>query len=248
MKQFLRHSTLAFGTAVLLLACKKDGLPQQDNPKPDGKLTVRLNGYVPSVQIDSALLLWQNGSEEDTLRLINHGNELSTMLNRLPAAATDYRIVLFTKNRLGSANLLWEKKLRLAAFATPARSLDAPTRLTDSLWLPRVVLNDQTGLTAFSGIRVTDPYFHIHRISRDWTELAFSRTYWNTKGGVAQVGGREWRANHVLDAKGNYTNNDFFLPLPQQIGNRQWNHIELVFLFTSADRQQMRVLDYNQDF
>jgi hypothetical protein len=64
--------------------------------------------------------------------------------------------------------------------------------------------------------------------------LTVSREYWKTIGGPQIVGGGEWGcSNSCKDENGNVVNNTFFSTLPQKIGNRQWNHIEIIVLYTT---------------
>lgn len=243
--------------AYLLLAlltfqsCNKDGATVVPAPAdPDRILTVLLNpDYLPAEKIDSACLIWKNtdGSADSVLLDAINGN-LQVSFDRLPDMETEYRLQLYTSLNLSMHRLLWEKKFVATLVSQFAVNVAAPVELNDVNWLPRIMLNDQTGLLAFSGIRPTDPYFEVCKVHRSWQQITVDRSYWNTIGGVQHVAGGVWKGTGVLDATGSYRNDNFFSFIPEQIGNQPWNHIEIIMLFTNDTNTETRLMDFNHSF
>jgi hypothetical protein len=231
--------------AIITLAtsCTKDPIvtpPSQDTRK----LTVILNPvYLPLSAIDSAFITWQPGATTDSLRLTPSGNDLAVAFAQLPPGKQRYQLHLFTKTQIRQNKLYWQKEFEVALEEKNALNIVAPLGLDDQNWLPRVVLNDQAGLMAFSGIRPADPYFRIHRIDRSWKQIIIDRSYWTTVGTDTKVAGGVWQGNDLLDATGSYENSSFFSFFPTQIGNRYWDHLEIVLMFTDAGNTQTRLLE-----
>jgi hypothetical protein len=231
--------------AIITMAssCTKD--PEVTPPGQDTrKLTVILNPvYLPLSAIDSAFITWQVGATTDTLRLTASGNDLAVAFAQLPQTKQRYQLHLFTKTQIRLNKLYWIKEFEVALEEKNALNIVAPLGLEDQNWLPRVVLNDQSGLMAFSGIRPADPYFRIHRIDRSWKKIIIDRSYWTTVGTDTKLTGGVWQGNDLLDATGSYENTSFFGFLPTQLGSQYWDHLELVLMFTNADNTQTRLLE-----
>ena len=241
---------IAAASLLILTACKKDKTGTVTVPPTSSKLvTVILNPeYLPLSKIDSALITWVNGDKTDTVKLNPLNNDLAVSFDKLPAGEKQYQLHLFTSQKLGFHKVLWQKEFTVALSQRNALNVVAPLNINDVNWLPRVILNDQSGLQAFSGIRPADPYFRIHKIAQEWKEFAMDRSYWNTIGPDTKVGGAEWQGNNLLDGSGSYENDDFYDFLPAQIGNKAWNHLEIVMLFTNAANTQTRMLNFNHTF
>lgn len=246
----MKHQLITiFLSLVILSACKKDK-PVTTPPPSSGKLvTVILNPeYLSLAKIDSAFISWPNGTKTDSVKLAASGNDLAVSFDKLPAAETKFQLHLFTSQKLDSYKLLWQKEFTVALSQRNALNVVAPLSINDVNWLPRIILQDQSGLLSFSGIRPADAYFRFHKIDKGWQQIIMDRSYWNTIGPDTKVSGAEWHGINVLDATGSYENNIFYNMLPAQIGERQWNHLEIVMLFTNAANAQMRVLNFNYSF
>ncbi|ULQ54243.1 hypothetical protein [Flavihumibacter fluvii] len=239
----------AFLSLVILSACKKDTPVSIPNPSPGKLVTVILNPeYLPLAKIDSAYITWPRGETTDSVKLHASGNDLSVSFDQLPSTEKTFRLHLFTNQNLASNKLLWQKEFTVALSQRNALNVVAPLSIDDVNWVPRIMLQDQSGLQAFSGIRPNDAYFRFHKIEQSWKEIAMDRSYWNVTGPDTKIAGAEWRGTNVLDATGSYENHDFYNFLPVQIGSREWNHIEIVMLFTNATNTQTRVLVFNHSF
>lgn len=228
---------------VALTACNKDRAGEVTPPE-SRKLTVILNpDYLPLATIDSAFITWKQGATSDSVRLTPSGNDLAVNFSQLPAGRQQYQLQLFTQQKISTNKLCWQKTFEAALDQKNALNIVAPLNLEDLNWLPRVVLTDQSGLMAFSGIRPADPYFRIHRIDNGWKKIVIDRSYWNTVGTDTKLAGGVWQGNDLLDASGSYENSSFFGFFPAQLGAQQWDHLELVLLFTNADNTQTRLLE-----
>lgn len=240
----MKYSFLVlFAIIALAGSCTKD--PAVTPPSQDTRqLTVILNPvYLPLSAIDSALITWTAGATTNTVRLTPSGNDLVVAFAQLPQSQQRYQLHLFTKTTIRQNKLYWQKEFEVALGEKNALNIVAPLGLEDQNWLPRVVLSDQAGLMAFSGIRPADPYFRIHRIDRSWKKITIDRSYWTTVGTDTKIAGGVWQGNDLLDATGSYENNSFFGFFPAQIANRYWDHLEIVMLFTDAGNTQTRLLE-----
>lgn len=238
-------------TLIALVAatasCKKEKTGNTENPPPAATqlVTVILNpDYLPLNRIDSAFITWENGSKTDSVKLEARNTDLAVSFNKLPATEKKFQLHLFTSLLLRQEKLLWQKEFTVALSQKQALNIAAPLNYADINWKPRLILKDGAGLQVFTGLRPDDPYFRIHKVDRQWTTILMDRSYWNTIGPDIKMGGAVWNGVNVLDETGSYSNNSFFNMLPLQIGNRTWNHIEIVMLFTNDTNTQTRILDF----
>lgn len=233
---------------LLFEGCKKNNEAPVTGPA-KGQLKITLNdSYLPAAQIDSAFLVWSTPNGQDSAAFSLQGNSLVLLPDVLPQEQMTYQIALMTSAKLGYSKLKWDKIFTATFSPASSLNLQGPQTLQDSNWLPRVILDDHTGLIAFSGVRPTDAHFSFFHIDPTWVAIDFDRSYWSTRGGVHRVAGGVWQGTNVLDNKGLYTNNSFFAFLPNQIGTQRWNHLELFILFASTEEAQMRGLSFTHDF
>lgn len=234
---------------LVLAACKKDNADTNKPPADSKYLTLILNpDYMPASMVDSALITWQNGDSYDTVILSPRNNDLGISFNKLPVGEKKYELHIYSSQKLAYHKTYFYKEFVTDISKKNALNIAAPISLQDPNWLPRVIVRDQAGLMAFSGIRPTDPYFRIHKVDKSWKSIVADRSYWNTVGTDTKVGGGEWKGTNVLDASGSYENRTFYTFLPAQIGNRAWDHIEVVMLFTNNSNTLTRVIDFNYTF
>ena len=250
MKNSLLFSLLVVVISFGFIACNKD---KEDEPisTPGNSnffVSVLLNPeYAPAEKVDSAFISWEQDGKQDSVKFEVLNGDLKVPFSLLPQQEKSFRISLLTSIKIGQRKLLWEKKFTTSLAQKNALNIAAPFDINDVNWLPRVILNDQSGLVAFSGLRPADPFFHIHKIGKEWHSITVDRSYWNTVGGVQKVAGAIWQGNNVLNPGGSYTNESFFSSFPAKIGTTAWNHLELIMLFATADNSQMRVLDFYHD-
>jgi hypothetical protein len=250
MNKFLSFLIIFFAVISLVTSCKKEEFTPLPGTGHDKKyLTVTLDtGYLQTSMIDSAFIIWNQAGSEDSLKLNIYNNELKVSVEKLPTGPFNYRIVLVTSKRLLFNNLLWEKKVSADIKHDENYHLHGPVKLDDPAWLPRVILNDNSGLVAFSGIYPGDPHFSFYKIENKWSSIIVDRSYWYTKGGVDRTGGAIWRGNNVLDKRGNYSNDTFFNGLADQTNNQLWNHLEIFMLFSTPGNAEQRGLIFTYDF
>ncbi|MFN8252562.1 MAG: hypothetical protein U0V75_11845 [Ferruginibacter sp.] len=232
--------------AASVASCKKEKPAGTGNPTAGSKLvTVILNpGYLPLSKVDSAFITWENGIKTDSVKLETRENDLAVSFGKLPATEKKFQLHLFSSILLKQQKLLWNKEFTVALSQKQALNIAAPMGFADINWKPRLILKDGAGLQVFSGLRPDDPYFRIHRIDRQWTTIVMDRSYWNTIGPDTKVGGATWNGVNMLDETGSYSNSIFFNMLPLQMGNKAWNHYEIVMLFTNSTNTQTRVMDF----
>ncbi|MBZ5857707.1 hypothetical protein [Flavihumibacter profundi] len=229
-------------------SCKKE--TTKPGSSQERYLTIAMNNsYFPLEKIDSAFVCWQSANGTDSIKLDRIENRLRTSLNHLPQEQTTYSITLFSSVMIGARKIKWDKTFVANFKLADSYTDSAPVSFSDNNWLPRVILNDQSGLIAFCGMRPDDPHFSFFKLDQSWQQFAVDRSYWYTVGGPQKLAGSVWRGNQVLNASGNYSNDTHFSSLATQLGNHQWNHLEVVMLFTNADPNiGTFILDFNQDF
>jgi hypothetical protein len=250
MKKHLFFWILLFAVISLVTSCKKDGITPTPGQGQDKKyFSVTLDTvYLQTSLIDSAFIIWNQAGSEDSLKLNIYNNELKVFVEKLPTGPVNYRIVLVTSKRLLFNNLLWEKKVTADIKHNENYMVQGPVKLDDPAWLPRVILNDHSGLVAFSGIYPGDPHFSFYKIENKWSRIIVDRSYWYNKGGVDRTGGAIWMGNNVLDTRGNYSNDTFFNVLADQTNNQLWNHLEIFMLFSTPGNGEQRGLMFTYDF
>ncbi len=126
----------------------------------------------------------------------------------------------------------WLFKKTISIEKTKAVSYTGPKTFFDTSWLPRVLLKDGIGHAALLGLRPEDPYFLVKDLQQNVVSLSVEKAYWQTKGGVQQVGGGVFTCKTgCVNGNGDVENFQFFHFLPNQIGARNWNHISLTVLY-----------------
>jgi len=123
-------------------------------------------------------------------------------------------------------------------------SIQGPENFADPKWFPRVQLKDAIGHEATVALRPEDPYFEVKDSRHPLYKLVVDRTYWKTKGGINTIASATWEGEVGVRSVINTT---FFKILPQQIGNRQWNHISIVVLFETNAMGEAWVLSLEHD-
>lgn len=238
-------------TAVLILffeGCTRSSEDITQTPV-KGRLKVALSDtYLPAGLIDSAYLIWPTVSGYDSATFRFEGNNLVLETGTLPQEPKNYQFAMVTSAKLGYHKLKWDKTVTTKFSPSSSITLQGPQSFQDTNWLPRVILNDHSGLIAFSGVRPTDAHFSFFNIDTLWNSIELERTYWNIRGGVHRVAGSVWHGVNVLDKKGLYSNDAFFAILPNQIGMQSWNHLEIFILFSNEGNTQMRGLSFTHDF
>lgn len=240
---------LIAGVLILFFqACKKEDGDKGPIPT-KGQLKIALNNtYLPASKIDSAFLIWSTLNGQDSASFNLQGNSLVLETEALPQEQKNYQVALMTSAKLGYNKLKWDKTFTATFQPASSLTIQGPQTIQDSNWLPRVILDDHTGLIAFSGVRPTDAYFSFFRVDPLWQSIDFDRSYWNNRGGVHRVAGSVWHGIKVFDNNGMYVNNSFFSFLPNQIGTQTWNHLEIFILFSTVGNEQMRGLSFTHDF
>ena len=218
--------------ALAGVSCKKD--PVQQPPASSPVLSVKLNpAFLGAMQADSAIATWQQGSTEKKIQLQISHDSLIAPLSSLTEGQGDLTIQLFSNKKLSNQYFTeWVFKKAVVIEKTKALSYAGPQTFFDAGWLPRVLLKDAICHEALLGLRPDDPYFLVKNLQQNVLSLSVEKAYWQTKGGVQQVGGGVFTCKAgCLNSGGDLENAQFFHFLPAQIGTRNWNHISLTVLY-----------------
>ena len=217
---------------VLITACTKE--PQKEPPAPpppleeNPRVAVKLNaGYLPAASVDSAILLWELGSQVQTAKMQLSNDTLFTETKNFSKGSGRLTLQIFSKILLRHKNLQWEKRAELVLKDGEAVNWKAPAGYDDTAWNPRVILIDQPSqFTAIIGLRPTDPYFLLKNVPAGF-KIELERNYTRIPGGAEIVAGGTWKCNTVCtDARGVIENREFFRPLATQIIGREWKMVE----------------------
>ena len=213
-------------------SCKKD--PVQQPPASSPVLSVKLNpAFLGAMQADSAIATWKQGAAEQIVRLQLRNDSLVAPLALFAEGMGELWIQIFSNKKLGNQYFTeWVFKKTVAIEKTKTIIYAGPQTFFDAGWLPRVLLKDGIGHAALLGLRPDDPYFLVKDLQQNVVSLSVEKAYWQTKGGVQQVGGGIFTCKGgCLNGSGNVENVQFFNFLPNQIGTRNWNHISLTVLY-----------------
>lgn len=237
---------LAFAV-LAATACKK----HTGEPAGDALLTlVPDNQYMPSDKIDSAIVTWQTGTQVQTVTLELKDQQLVTGIKNLQEGTGTLTVQVFSRvmfaNQYAS---VWIQEKQLTIRHTDAVKLAAPNAFTDAQWYPRAQLGDAVGHFAVVALRPDDPYFFVRNVPASVLGLIVARDYYNFKGGVTRVGGGEWSCRqNCTDANHDVKNITFFKGLPQLVGNKSWNHLEIAVLYTTDPAGGGYILSLNHTF
>ena len=248
---FMKYSSLAALSAaipLLLLSCKKEVLPVE--PKNE-KLGVVLNAtYLGSALLDSALIHWSTTGQDTVIRAELIGEEVTVSSRGLKPGRGRLSIVMDTRKQFARFNSQWtfQKDILLEPGGHPF--LAGPASFNDTAWLPRVRLyNEIMKVNALVGLHPRDPYFRILAANKLAHEIWVSREYWKTKGSLSKTGGGVWECRTgCINNDGDVVNTDFFAFLSGQIGNRKYDHIEVVIRYLEDAAGGGYSLDRNHTF
>jgi hypothetical protein len=217
--------------AVLFVACEKKpgNLPKPLPPSEEApRIAVKLNShYLGADRLDSAVLLWETGGQvqEEKMQLSN--DTLYVEMKKLAPGNGRLTVQVFSKVVIRQRNLQFENRSEKTITGTQSIHLAAPTDYDDPAWMPRVIMIDPLSkLTAIVGLRPVDPYFLIKNIPPGF-KIEHERNYTVIPGGAVYVGGGLWKCNTVCtDSRGIIENREYFKPLAEQVGNKEWKMVE----------------------
>jgi hypothetical protein len=233
-------------------SCRKEkesalppGPPAEDTPI----LAINLNdAYMPATKIDSAIAVWETNGSKKEIKLTIEDRKLTTNLKQLSEGTGKLTLKLFSKIKFGTHySSQWILEKEMAIDHNKSSLFSAPGNFNDMLWSPRAVLKDGVSRVAVVALRPDDPYFFIEDVPDGLEKIIVYRGYWNTIGGVRNIAGREWECTTgCINSGGDIENKDFFSFLPSQIGNRAWNHIEIIILYEESNGWAY-ILDLNHN-
>jgi hypothetical protein len=222
---------------LLLSSCRKDPVQQPETPQPPKDSTVlaiNLNDfYMPASKIDSAVAVWEQNGTRQEIKLATVQSKLTANLKKFNEGTGKLTLTLFAKMKFGNhVSSQWILEKEMAINHNTSAVFSAPGNFNDMLWSPRAVLKDGVGHVAIVALRPDDPYFQIKDVPADLAKIVVYRGYWNVSGGVRLVSGREWECfTGCRNPNGSIENNEFFSFFPTSIGNKAWNHIEIIILY-----------------
>ena len=221
---------------LLIISCKKTTPVVPPTPAVAEVQVLLKHPYMKGDKIDSAVATWTVGNIKQHIKLRVHHDTLSAIADTLTAGTGQLTVYLYSKIKF--SNHYISHWILNKAFTNDGKSnisVEGPSGYSDMTWSPRVVLKDGVGNLAIVGMRPEDPYFFVKGVQDNVRELKVAREYWKTKGGIMQVGGREWSCKtNCRNEKGDVENTDFYKFLPTQIGTRAWNHIEIIVLYLDS--------------
>ncbi|HTE28340.1 hypothetical protein [Flavitalea sp.] len=238
-------------TVALLLtfaACKK-GSPA-DPVGTVKNFTIDLDtNYTSGKKIDSAFATWTNNGQLKTVKLAIEGNKLISSMAELSPGTGEMKIAIYSNVKFVYFQSLWLQTKTLTVKTDEEIKLKGPSGFNDQDWLPRVILhNTAMKIDAEVGMRPTDPYFFVKQADKNYREIWFSREYWKTKQGLQFVAGGVWECkSNCLNEYGDVKNEEFFKFLPNQVGTKAWNHIEIVLRYIMDQNGGGYLIDMNYD-
>lgn len=229
MNRNIRSFCLLALILFLLGSCRKDK-ENTHTPEADTVLYLRFAGnYVQVNQVDSALLLWKEGSLEHQLKFTQRNDSLFIPIKDLPAGEREWEVLVFAQKRYANQYQgIWSTRQTLSLPGKQSIVLSAPASFTDAAWKPRVHLRDAIGHAATIALRPDDPYFLISPTTHNTLKYVLERTYWSTVGGPNAIASKIWECSNNCVS---LPNESFFTDFVQRIGSRTWNHISLVVVF-----------------
>jgi hypothetical protein len=231
----MKHSVLlpfSFICILFITSCKKESIETRPVAE-KAQLTIGLaKNYMPEAKIDSAFATWTVTGHQQKVRLdIRHDSLIADLKLFNPGTGT-LVIQIFSKMKFDQFNCQWVCEKELTITGNKTLAYEGPAGFEDNAWSPRAMLKDGIGHYALVALRPDDPYFYVQNVTANVRKLVVARYYWNISGGVSVIGGKEWECQTgCTDANSNVENKQFFKSLPQQIGSRIWNHIEIDILF-----------------
>ncbi|RYZ19681.1 MAG: hypothetical protein EOO10_24050 [Chitinophagaceae bacterium] len=221
---------------LVFSSCRKDA--QHDTQPPPVQvpavLSINLNDfYMPANKIDSALAVWEVNGTRQQIELDAVENKLTANLETFIEGAGKMTLTLYTKIKFGNhTSSQWVLEKEMAVNHKTSTAFSAPGNFNDMLWSPRALLKDGVGHSAVVALRPDDPYFLVKDVPANFEKIVVYRGYWSTTGGVRLVSGREWECfTGCINANGSIENKEFFTFFPTSIGNKAWNHIEIVVVY-----------------
>jgi hypothetical protein len=247
MKQLI--ILLNLSCLLLLAGCHKDDFPGTP-PTAKPHIAIALNTqYISAAKVDSAVLVWEVNGEKKTIKMQLRNDSLTADITQFQEGSGKFSFEVFSTIKLSNQyKLQWVQEKTISLSHTNPVNISGPSGYNDANWKPRVRLEDVNNHVAVVALRPEDPYFFVKGVPNNVLTLTVSREYWKTIGGLQIIAGGEWGcANNCRDENGNVVNNTFFSNLPQQIGNKQWNHLEIIVLYVTDRHGGGSVLSLTHD-
>lgn len=220
--------------------CRKDRTPAPALP---GKplLSIKLsNTYLIAAQIDSAFAIWTVNNQEQRIRLTLRNDSLFTDMGVFEEGNGLLVIHIFSNKKYRNQYPgQWLMKKTISLQRSVGSSYAGPVSFYDPAWLARVKLIDAIGHSAVVALRPDDPFFIVNTPNHPVVKIKVDRSYWKSSGAIF-AGGALWDCSTGCTGVENTT---FFSNLPQRIGSRPWDHIEIFILFQTDNNGGGSVLD-----
>lgn len=224
----MKSSFLSIAILLVLIfsSCKKDPVIIKPIAKP--LFSIKLDQqYLGSTGVDSAFVTWEANGQSQKVLLEKRNDSLIAQMDQFNEGTGKLSFqVLSNKKLRNQYKMQYIGSRDVSLQKTKAINFNGPTSLLDADWKPRVELWDVIGHSAIIGIRPDDPYFLVKDVKTEVIKLTVDKSFW--KGlNMAGQGIFECRSG----CSGNIENSTAFSHLPEQIGTKEWNHIEIYVLY-----------------
>jgi len=219
-------SVIAVSLLLLFSSCKKD--PIVIKPETKQLFSIKLERqYLGTTEVDSAFVIWETNGVSQKIQLEKRNDSLIAEMNAFNEGTGKLSFRVFSNKKFSNQYKTQYIGSRDASLRkTKATNFTGPVSLMDADWKPRVELWDVVGNKAVIGVRPDDPYFLIRDVGAEVIKLTVEKSYWK---GISPAGQAIFECRS--GCSGNIENTTAFSHLPVQIGNKEWNHIELYVVY-----------------
>lgn len=243
---FLLHSS--FAVVLLFSSCNKTA-PSAYEPARTPRFEIILQPYQQQETMDSAIVQSEVNGIVKKVALNRSGDTLFCAIDSVLKGEGTLFCTLYPNKLVAGRKLLWTTEKR--AYRNNGNQLlsyKGPVSFTDSVWLPRLYIPDPVlNLTFIAGLRATDSYFLLENVNPRWVDIEVYKELFKTKGGVMPVASASFACfNNCPFANRRMENIHSFAGIPNQVGGRSWDHIEITASFGDGDyRNGWLVLSFN---
>jgi hypothetical protein len=235
-------------TATVVFSCHKTDQPAPVTPGRPARFEVLLQPYMTGAALDSAVVETEINGNKHSIQLQHTGDTLYCPIDSIPAGDLKIAVTIYPAKLVASRRLLWTTgQLTISNNRKSMLSYKGPDSFTDAQWLPRLFIPDPVlNLTFIAGLRPSDSYFVLKNINPAFVDIEVYKEFFKTKGGVSQVAGKSFACMYCPIVNKTIENEVAFAGIPQQIGPKQWDHIEISASFGDGDyRHGWWVLTFN---
>lgn len=248
MKNFIPLLHPLCAVVLLFCSCNKTA-PSANEPARTPRFEILLQPYQQQEAMDSAFVQSEVNGIVKKVLLNRSGDTLFCAIDSVLKGEGSLLCTLYPNKSVAGRKLLWttEKK----AYRNNGNQLmgyKGPASFTDSAWLPRLYIPDAVlNLTFIAGLRASDSYFLLENVNPKWVDIEVYKELYKTKGGVVPVASASFSClNNCPFTNRRMENIHSFAGIPNQVGGRSWDHIEITASFGDGDyRNGWSLLNFN---